>query len=609
MVREGDLTAADRGPESQNLQIPLGGQIAENPQGLPHFDRQAELLPDFPDEGVRGGLSGLDLPPGELPQPAEPAARLAAGDQDAGLVLYDRRRDLYHSADIPGRFYQQPPGSRNALLAAGAFAKIAAIMKVAFIASEVTPYAKTGGLADVVGALPKHLAKAGPEVKVFMPLYREVRSKGLPLLRAAADLTFDWHGGPAVFSVWEEPTARATVYFIEKNDYFERDGLYGTPAGDFADNGERFAFFSRAALEALRALDFSPDVIHLHDWQAAMAPAFLKFVYGDDPFFRKAKTLFTVHNLAYQGLAGRDILARVGLPPLLFHPEALEFFGQVNFLKAGLLYSSAISTVSPRYSCEIQTPEFGCGLDGLVRMRNDVLFGILNGADYAAWNPANDPAIARPYTAEDLSGKAACKTALLARFGLPPFPNDLPVVGLVSRLAGQKGIDLLVDALAGLFGLGLRVVLLGQGEANIQDSLRAAASRYPSFFGLRIAYDDDLAHAIFAGSDIFLVPSRYEPCGLTQMYSLKYGAVPVVRATGGLDDTVLDYDPVSETGNGFKFEAADPASLIKAVRRAVGLFGRKSSWTRLVRAGMACDFSWDRAAGEYLALYRKLVLD
>jgi starch synthase len=480
-------------------------------------------------------------------------------------------------------------------------------MKVAFFASEVTPYAKTGGLADVVGALPKHLAKAGHEVKVFIPLYREVRSKGLPLLRAAADLTFDWDGGPAIFSVWEEPTGRATVYFIEKNDYFEREGLYGTPAGDFPDNGERFAFFSRAALEALRALNFSPDIIHLHDWQTALAPAYLKFVYGDDPFFRKTRTLFTIHNLAYQGLADRGILGRVGLPPLLFHPEALEFFGQVNFLKAGLLYASAINTVSPRYSREIQTPEFGCGLDGLVRMRSDQLFGILNGVDYSAWNPSSDPAIARTYSAEDPAGKAACKTALLTRLGLPPFPNDLPVVGLVTRLAGQKGIDLLVEALGGLFGLGLRLVLLGQGEAGIQDMLRAAAARYPSFFGLRIAYDDDLAHAIFAGSDIFLIPSRYEPCGLTQMYSLKYGAVPVVRATGGLDDTVQDYDPVSGTGNGFKFEAADPAALVKAVRRAVGLYSRKPAWSKLVRAGMESDFSWDRAAGEYQALYRKLV--
>jgi len=480
-------------------------------------------------------------------------------------------------------------------------------MKVAVLASEIFPYAKTGGLADVAGSLPKHLAKAGVEVKVFMPLYREVRSKGLPLLRTASDLSFDWHDGPAVFSVWEEPTAKATVYFIEKNDYFERDGLYGTAAGDFPDNGERFAFFCRAALEALKALDFPPDVLHVHDWQAALAPAYLKFVYGDDPFFGRTKTLFTIHNLAYLGLFDRGILGRVGLPPMLFHPEGLEFFGRASFLKSGILYASAINTVSPRYSREIQTPEFGCGLDGLLRMRSDVLSGILNGVDYAAWNPASDPAIARPYSTDDLAGKAACKKQLLEAMRLPFLPRDLPVLGLVSRLAGQKGLDILIDALGGLFSLGLRLIVLGQGEEKIQEALRGAASRTPSFFGLRIAFDDDLAHKIFAGSDMFLIPSRYEPCGLTQMYSLKYGAPPIVRATGGLDDTIRDYDAAAGTGTGFKFVEPEPAALIKAVRRAIALYAQKPAWTKLVREGMASDFSWERAAAEYLALFRKIV--
>jgi starch synthase len=479
-------------------------------------------------------------------------------------------------------------------------------MKVAFLASEVAPYAKTGGLADVAGALPKHLARAGLEVKVIMPLYREVRSKGLPLLRAAADLSFDWHGGPAVFSVWEEPTAKATVYFIEKNDYFERDGLYGAPAGDFPDNGERFAFFCRSALETLKALNFAPDILHVHDWQAALAPAYLRCVYGDDPFFKKTKTLLTIHNLAYQGVFERGILDRIGLPESLFRPEALEFFGRVNFLKAGLLFGTALNTVSPRYSREIQTPEFGCGLDGLLGRRSEALSGILNGADYAAWNPANDPAIARNYTPDDLSGKAACKGALLAAFGLPVFQKDLPLVGLVSRLAGQKGLDILIDAMGGLFSLGLRLVVLGQGEAKIQDGLKAAAARYPSFFGLRIAFDENLAHQIYAGSDMFIIPSRYEPCGLTQMYSLKYGSVPVVRATGGLDDTVQEFDPAAGTGNGFKFKEADPSAVVGAVRRAVAFYSRKPIWTKLVRNGMACDFSWERAAADYLALYRKI---
>jgi starch synthase len=493
------------------------------------------------------------------------------------------------------------------LLPVGASAKIRRIVKVAFLASEVAPYAKTGGLADVAGALPKYLARLGAEVKVFMPLYRETRAKGLPLLKAATDLTLDWDGGQAVFSVWEEPTAKVTAYFIEKNDYFERDGLYGASAGDFSDNGERFAFFSRSALEALKALDFAPDVLHVHDWQAALTLAYLKFIYGDDPFFKKTKSLFTIHNLAYQGLFDPGILKRVGLPEKLYEMDALEYYGKVNFLKAGLLYSSAINTVSPRYSREIQTPEFSCGLDGLLRERRDVVSGILNGADYSAWNPAADAFIVRPYTAGDLGGKAACRSGLLAAFGLPAIKKDPPVIGMVSRLAGQKGLDILVEALGGLFGLGVRLVILGAGEAKIENDLRAAAGRYPSFFRLRIAFDESLAHKIYAGSDMFLIPSRYEPCGLTQMYSLKYGTVPIVRATGGLDDSIQEFDPAAGAGNGFKFAEAEPSALLGAVRRAVSLYGQPPVWTNLVRNAMACDFSWERAAAEYLGLYRKIV--
>jgi len=614
MVGQPDLPPPDRGSKGQEPERIFGGAKGKEAERFPDLDRQSHLLLDLPDEGGLGGFPRLDFPPGEFPETPEAAPRLAPGHENLGPVFDDRGRDLPHAFSPRDDFNNNPaPAQRRShpprapsLSPEGGFARIAPDMRVAFLASEAGPYAKTGGLADVAGSLPKHLAKAGAEVKVFMPLYREVRSKGLPLLRASADLSFDWHDGPAVFSVWEEPTAKATVYFIEKNDYFERDGLYGPPSGDFLDNGERFAFFSRAVLESLRVLDFSPDVLHLHDWQTALVPAYLKFVYAEDPFFRKAKTLFTIHNLAYQGLFDREILGRIGLPPRLFHPEALEFYGRVSFLKAGLLYASALSTVSPKYSREIQTPEFGCGLDGLLRMRSGVLTGILNGADYAAWNPAGDAALARTYSAEDLDGKAACKSALLSAFGLPPLPRDLPVFGLVSRLAQQKGLDILLEAAGGLFGLGLRLVLLGQGEAGIEDGLKAAAARYPSFFGLRIAFDDGLARRIFAGSDMVLIPSRYEPCGLTQMYALKYGAVPVVRATGGLDDTIQEYDPKTGAGNGLKFAEAEPSAMIKSVRRAIALYSRKTDWMTLVRNGMACDFSWDKPAAEYLALYRAL---
>ncbi|MDP2915344.1 MAG: glycogen synthase GlgA [Candidatus Aminicenantes bacterium] len=479
-------------------------------------------------------------------------------------------------------------------------------MKIVFLSSEVAPFAKTGGLADVTGSLPRFLAKLGLEVRIFMPLYREVQKKGFPLLKVADRLPFHWAGQEDVFTVWESAESGVPVYFIDKPAFYDRDGLYGTAAGDYKDNGQRFAFFSQASLAALKAMDFAPDVIHVHDWQSAIALAYLKSIYGQDPFFQTTKSLCTIHNLAYQGLFERDILKTIGLPESLFDMDGLEFFGKVNFLKAGILYATAISTVSYRYSCEIQTPEFGCGLDGLLRKRSDVLTGILNGVDYAAWDPAKDSLIAAPFTASDPKGKEVCKKDLQTAFGLPTAKKDLPVIGMVSRLAGQKGLDMLIEALGGLFPLGVQLVILGTGEAEIQESLETARRRFPSFFGLKIAFDDRLAHKIYAGSDMFLMPSRYEPCGLTQMYSLKYGAIPIVRATGGLDDSIREYDAADGRGNGFKFEACSPPALIQAVQRALKLYAHKRAWAGLVQNAMACDFSWERAAQEYVLLYQNI---
>jgi len=479
-------------------------------------------------------------------------------------------------------------------------------MKIALLSSEVAPFAKTGGLADVAGALPRFLAKLGCEVKVFMPLYREVRKKELPLLKVADRLPFLWAGQEEVVTVYESAERGASVYFIDKPALYDRDGLYGTAAGDYEDNGLRFAFFSQASLAALKAIGFAPDVLHCHDWQSAIALAYLKTTYAEDPFFEKTKSLLTIHNLAYQGLFEPGVLRAAGLPERLFDINGLEFFGKVNFLKAGILYASAINTVSHRYSREIQTPEFGCGLDGLLRDRSEVLTGILNGVDYSAWNPAADQAIAAPFTASDPKGKDACKKDLLAAFGLPSAKKDRPVIGMVSRLAGQKGLDILIEALGGLFPLGVQLVVLGTGEADIQGALEAAARRFPSFFGLKIAFDDRLARKIYAGSDMFLIPSRYEPCGLTQMYGLKYGAIPVVRATGGLDDSIQEYDAAAGSGNGFKFEGYAAEALLQAVRKALGIYARKGSWTALTKNAMSCDFSWERAAQEYVLLYRNI---
>lgn len=480
-------------------------------------------------------------------------------------------------------------------------------MKIAFFASEAAPYAKTGGLAEVVGSLPHFLSKLGFEVKVFMPLYRDLRRKGVPLLKAADRVSFDWAGQEEVFSLWESAEGGgASVYFIDKPALFERDFLYGTAAGDYPDNGERFGFFSQAALESLKALDFLPDVLHLHDWQTAIALAYLKTTYRDDPFFAGMRTLFTIHNLAYQGTFDPAVLKAVGLPEALFSMDGLEFYGKVNFLKAGILYSDAINTVSYRYSREIQTPEQGFGLDPLLRDRADVITGILNGIDYASWNPATDASIAAVYSPSDLKGKAACKADLLNVFGLPAPKKDIPVMGMVSRLAGQKGLDILIDALPKLVTFGMRVIVLGTGDAAIQADLEKAARRTPSFFGLKTVFDEALAHKVIAGSDLFVNPARYEPCGLTQMYSLKYGTVPVVRATGGLDDSIQEFDPKEGSGTGFKFNQPSADGLIRAVDRALRLYGQKPTWTKLMQNAMAADFSWGRAAEEYGLLYKRL---
>jgi len=479
-------------------------------------------------------------------------------------------------------------------------------MKIAFLASEVIPYAKTGGLADVAGALPKFLSRLGSEVRVFMPFYREVRARNLPLRTAIGQAALDTPGGKKEYSVLEHRADGFSVYFIARDEYFDRDCLYGTAAGgDYPDNGERFAFFARASLEAMRGVGFSPDVVHGHDWQSASAFAYLKFVLADDPFFKKAGSLFTVHNLAYQGLFGREVLAAVGLPERLFNMNDLEFFGKVNYMKAGILYAAAVNTVSPRYSREIQTPEFGCGLDGLLRWRSHALSGILNGVDYADWNPTTDKLIPARYSPADLSGKAGSKAGLLAMFGLRDEPR-IPVAGMVTRLAGQKGVDIVCEALEDIFRLGLKVVILGTGDKKIQDFLTEAKKKYPGRLGLMIAFDEKVAHTIYAGSDFFLIPSRYEPCGLTQMYSLKYGTVPVVRATGGLDDTIQDFEPQAGTGNGFKFEEASAAALVSCLRRALDVYARPDQWLTLTRNTMAADYSWTRSAGEYLKLYGKI---
>jgi starch synthase len=478
-------------------------------------------------------------------------------------------------------------------------------MRILLASSEVAPFAKTGGLADVAAALPKALCTLGHDVRVVLPKYRAVDAArhGLRPRLPALPVPIAWTVEQA--AVWEAPGGPLPVYFIQQDDYYDREGLYQVDGRDHPDNHERFAFFSRAVLEMSLALDFVPDVYHCNDWQTGLIPAYLREVLHRVPALGAAGVLFTVHNLGYQGLFRPAALAAANLPAELFTPAGLEFFGKVNFLKAGLVWSDLVSTVSRRYSQEIQTEEFGHGLEGVLRARKADLHGILNGIDYEEWHPARDRFLAAPYSLERPDGKAACKRDLQQSLGLPVRP-DVPLLAVISRLATQKGIDLVAAALDRLFALDTQLVLLGTGEPVLHEAFEAARAKHGSRLGLRLGFDVALSHKIEAGADIFLMPSRYEPCGLNQMYSLAYGTVPVVRATGGLDDTIEPFDAATRRGTGFKFSDASAEALVQAVRDALAVYRQPDRWRALVRNGMQADFSWQRSAHAYEELYREI---
>jgi len=394
------------------------------------------------------------------------------------------------------------------------------------------------------------------------------------------------------------------VYLIRADRYFDRAHLYGTAEGDYPDNIERFTFFSRAALELLGKIG-PPDVLHAHDWQAALAIVFLKTQPERYPGLAAVGTVLTVHNLGYQGLFSSDDWPFLDLDQSFFSRDGLEFYGQINLLKAGLVFADVITTVSPTYAREICTPEYGFGLDGVLQQRAEDMVGILNGADYKVWNPAVDPFLAQNFSPEDLSGKQTCKADLQEIFGLPQKP-DVPLLAMVSRLAAQKGLDLVEAVLDRLLQRDLQLVLLGSGDKRYQDYFQAAALQYPGRIGVRISFDEALAHKIEAGADIFLMPSRYEPSGLNQLYSMKYGTIPVVRATGGLKDSVEEFDPVRGNGNGFLFDSYDGDAFLGAIDRALAAFRHKDDWTTLMKNAMAMDYSWSRSASAYAALYKGL---
>jgi starch synthase len=477
-------------------------------------------------------------------------------------------------------------------------------MKIAMIASEVSPFAKTGGLADVLGALSVAVERFGHEICVIAPAYRSVLQGSFHLQETSLNLSVPIADQQVTASVLRTSIGMGVdVFFIRADQYFDRESLYGTSAGDYPDNAERFVFLNRAALELLRRQPV--DIVHCHDWQAAAAIVYLKTQADRYPEIADAKTVSTIHNLGFQGIFPPTDWPLLNLDPSYFTPAFVEFYGNINFLKGALVLADKMTTVSPAYAQEIMTPEQGFGLDGVLRQRAADVVGILNGVDYSQWNPWTDPLLTHHYGENSLSVKRQCKTSLRNHIGLPD-DLDTPLIALISRLTAQKGFDLVESIFDRLMERDVQIVLLGSGEARFEQFFRDAAGRYPGRVAVRIGFDEPLAHRIEAGADFFLMPSLYEPCGLNQMYSLKYGTIPIVRAVGGLKDSVQDYDAQAQTGTGFVVNTHDPQALLDAVDRALTVYGDKPVLTALCRRAMSMDFSWDGPARKYSNLYQQL---
>jgi starch synthase len=474
-------------------------------------------------------------------------------------------------------------------------------MRILMVASEAAPFAKTGGLADVVGALPRALVRLGHSVDVVMPRYRGI-SIGEPMGEVSVPLGPQVTNTPA-YAVTE---AGVRTIFIDHPGYYDRDHLYGAVGHDYPDNPARFAFLSRAALEWASGATQPYDAVHAHDWQTGLVPVFLRAL-SDRSAFRGASTMFTIHNLAYQGIFDAGWLPRLGLSASLMHIDALEYWSQISLLKGGVMFSRVLTTVSPRYAEEIQTREYGNGFDEILRSRSLDLLGIRNGIDDQEWDPARDPHLPEPFDASCLERKVASKRVVLQAFGLPGDDATLsrPLVGLISRLVDQKGFDLLAALVEELPRLDASFVLLGTGEQRYEDLWLALAARHPGRIGARLGFDEAMAHRIEGGADVFLMPSRFEPCGLNQMYSLRYGTIPVVHATGGLYDTVRNYDPKTGSGNGFTFDEYSPQTLLSTLQLALDVFHDRGAWRRMQLAGMHEDFSWDASAREYVTMYER----
>jgi len=457
-------------------------------------------------------------------------------------------------------------------------------MKILFCSSEVVPFAKTGGLADVAGTLPIALEQLGHEVRLTLPKYKEVEEEGPSVLLGK----------------------NIKVNFITNDKLYMRDGLYGDAKGDHADNLERFAFYCRETLELIKKEGFKPDIIHCHDWQTGLIPVYLKTLYKDDQFFKNTKTLFTIHNLAYTGSFPEDEWPQTGLDRSLFDINGLEYYGRFSLLKGGLIFSDVLTTVSPTYAKEIQTEEFGYGMEGILKQRSSDLYGVINGIDYEIWDPAKDRSIYKNYSSGSIEEKYINKVKLISDLGMS-IKEETPLFGTVGRLAYQKGYDILAEIISELCDLDIGLIILGTGEEKYHEIFKEVALRHKNNVSVNLKFDAALAQKIYAASDMFLMPSRYEPCGLGQLISFKYGTVPVARRTGGLADTISEFDPATGKGNGFLFEDCDPGQLLESVKKAIDAHRDKDSWMRLARKITEYDFSWDRSAAEYISIYERLI--
>ena len=476
------------------------------------------------------------------------------------------------------------------------------------ISSEAVPFAKTGGLADVAGSLPPALLRHGVETALVLPGYRAILEIGHSWHPIIRDMEVPLGNAMLRIDVLEGVTDEGVrVYLIDREDLFNRPNLYGNSHGDYYDNLERFSFFCHGALRLANLLSFKPHLLHLHDWQTGLIPALLKGPYWDWPNLSGMPTVFTIHNLGYQGNYSSDRLPVTGLSyPQFYHADGLEYWGGLSLLKSGIVYAHAVTTVSPTYAREIQTDEGGMSMAPVLRSRSGDVRGILNGVDYGIWNPETDSHMEANYDIHDFEGKSACKAALLKDLQLDSTLMASPLLCMISRLDVQKGFDLLLSAMNGIMETGAGLIILGSGNALISHELTEAQNRFSGRMAFRSGFDGNLAHRMMAGADIFLMPSLYEPCGLTQMYALKYGTVPVARGTGGLEDTISSFDPATLDGNGFKFYPYDSNAFLSTIRQAADLYHNRGHWKRLMHNGMKMDFSWDRSAKDYVDIYRSV---